>query len=128
MIAISLWQPWASLIADGRKKVETRHWSPPKMYAGTRIAIHAARKIDKEAARDFGYDPETIPRGALVATVVLIGWIQFTEENVMQFSAEEKLYGDFHCERYGWFLRDAIKLDPPVPCKGLQKFFFVKEV
>ncbi|MBP0020973.1 MAG: ASCH domain-containing protein, partial [Cyanobacteria bacterium SBLK] len=25
--AISLWQPWASLIAMGRKKFETRHWS-----------------------------------------------------------------------------------------------------
>ncbi len=26
MKAISLWQPWASLMADGRKKIETRHW------------------------------------------------------------------------------------------------------
>ncbi|HVM07165.1 MAG TPA: ASCH domain-containing protein [Acidimicrobiales bacterium] len=40
MKAISLWQPWASLIAYGVKTIETRSWSTP--YRG-RIAIHAAK-------------------------------------------------------------------------------------
>lgn len=49
MKAISLWQPWASLIAAGAKPFETRHWAPPRELIGTTIAIHAAKKIDKSA-------------------------------------------------------------------------------
>lgn len=50
MKAISLWQPWASLIACGAKPYETRHWAPPRELIGQTIAIHAAKKIDKGAA------------------------------------------------------------------------------
>jgi hypothetical protein len=50
MKAISLWQPWASLIACGAKPYETRSWAPPRKLIGQTIAIHAAKKIDREAA------------------------------------------------------------------------------
>ena len=50
MKAISLWQPWASLIACGAKPFETRHWAPPRELIGQPIGIHAAKKIDKGAA------------------------------------------------------------------------------
>lgn len=50
MKAISLWQPWASLIACGVKPYETRDWAPPRGLIGQPIAIHAAKKIDKSAA------------------------------------------------------------------------------
>ena len=50
MKAISLWQPWASLIACGAKPFETRHWAPPRDLIGQTIAIHAAKKVDKDAA------------------------------------------------------------------------------
>jgi hypothetical protein len=49
MKAISLWQPWASLIACGAKPYETRSWAPPRHLIGQTIAIHAAKKIDKGA-------------------------------------------------------------------------------
>lgn len=51
MKAISLWQPWASLIACGAKPYETRGWAPPRGLIGQTIAIHAAKKIDKGAAQ-----------------------------------------------------------------------------
>lgn len=46
MKAITLIQPWASLIAIGVKTVETRSWQTP--YRGL-LAIHAGKKIDAEA-------------------------------------------------------------------------------
>jgi activating signal cointegrator 1 len=55
MKAISLWQPWASLIACGAKPFETRSWAPPRDLIGQPIAIHAAKKIDKDAA-EFAQD------------------------------------------------------------------------
>ncbi len=51
MKAISLWQPWASLIACGAKPFETRSYAPPRALIGETIAIHAAKKIDKSAAQ-----------------------------------------------------------------------------
>jgi hypothetical protein len=60
MKAISLWQPWASLIACGAKPYETRSWAPPRGLIGQTIAIHAAKKIDKDAAKmatDLMYGP-----------------------------------------------------------------------
>ncbi|TRU31740.1 MAG: ASCH domain-containing protein [Microcystis aeruginosa Ma_QC_B_20070730_S2] len=41
MKAISLWQPWASLVANGLKLYETRGW--PTKYRGV-LAIHAAKR------------------------------------------------------------------------------------
>ncbi len=42
--AITLWQPWASLVALGLKRFETRSW--PTNYRG-KLLIHAATRIEK---------------------------------------------------------------------------------
>lgn len=43
--ALSIWQPWASLVAAGVKRHETRHRATS--YRGP-VAIHAAKTIDDE--------------------------------------------------------------------------------
>jgi ASCH domain len=49
MKALTIWQPWASLIMVGAKPFEFRGWQPPRSIIGQRIVIHAAaRKIDRE--------------------------------------------------------------------------------
>jgi hypothetical protein len=84
MPAITLWQPWASLIAHGAKRYETRHWSPPARLIGRRIAIHAAarpvpRDFDSALAQAVGSAlgradrRRAPPLGAVVCTVVLAG-------------------------------------------------------
>jgi hypothetical protein len=45
--ALSLWQPWASLIAIGAKRIETRSWSTN--YRGP-IVIHAAKRDEESKA------------------------------------------------------------------------------
>lgn len=42
MKALTLWQPWASLVAHGFKKWETRSWAPPRGIEGQFIAIHSS--------------------------------------------------------------------------------------
>lgn len=44
MKALTVWQPWASLIAAGAKPYEFRSWKPPGRLIGQRIAIHAAAR------------------------------------------------------------------------------------
>ena len=85
---ISLWQPFASLIAIGAKRVETRNWSTA--YRGE-IAIHAAKRWTTEEqliahtspfrgalVEGLGlshpdYIDVFIPLGAIVAVARLVG-------------------------------------------------------
>jgi hypothetical protein len=54
MKALTLWQPWASLVVAGAKPYEFRGWRPPASIVGQRIVIHAAaRKIDTEKVGDM---------------------------------------------------------------------------
>lgn len=85
MKALTIWQPWASLIACGAKKYETRPWATK--YRGP-IAIHAAKQLDpnvfqfllcKQATMEqlikHGITPQNIdelPRGAIIATAELV--------------------------------------------------------
>ncbi|WP_305117811.1 ASCH domain-containing protein [uncultured Adlercreutzia sp.] len=86
MKAITIWQPWASLIACGAKKYETRGW--PTKYRGP-IAIHAAAKdprtlpqeVRKALGQYAGYTGQNglklgqldeLPRGAIIATAELV--------------------------------------------------------
>jgi hypothetical protein len=47
MKALTIWQPWASLIIAGAKPYEFRSWRPPAWLIGQPLVIHAAaRKVD----------------------------------------------------------------------------------
>lgn len=88
MKALSLWQPWASLIGIGVKPEETRSWPPPSGIVGQRIAIHAAKKPIEQALREAGctnmlvlsmataleaagFNIESLPLGKVVCTAVV---------------------------------------------------------
>ena len=153
MYAISLWQPWASLIAEGIKVQETRNWAPPKHLIGERIAIHAAkRRLTKAELRElpsmihhdmsvrYGHFwEEDVPYGAVVATVELGGACRvigkdkmlglegrliYTNEPCRLFS---DIYGDYSVGRIIWWLKDIEKFQEPVPAAGKQGFWDWKE-
>ena len=86
MKAITLWQPWASLLACGAKIYETRSWKTD--YRGP-IAIHAAQKpAHKIFSKLIEYDtaklmleclrpldiwfPADLPHGCIIATADLV--------------------------------------------------------
>jgi activating signal cointegrator 1 len=119
MKALSLWQPWASLIADGTKKIETRSW--PLNHRGP-LAIHATKKIDKDACIKFGYDPLVIPRGCIVCLVSVDDCVKFP--NVL---APPDEYGDFSPGRYGFLLSIIEVFDKPIPARGMQGIFILNQ-
>jgi hypothetical protein len=129
MRAISLWQPYASAIALGLKRIETRHWSTN--YRGP-IAIHAAKRWTREQ-REFcatehslGRLPNRLPFGAIVAVAVLEDCVP-TWHCKQSVGAVEKIYGDFTDGRYGWQLSHVRALQEPVPFRGAQGFFSVPD-
>lgn len=54
MKALSLWQPWASLMVHGMKRIETRGWY---MRHRGPLLIHAAKKWDEDLAELCHLDP-----------------------------------------------------------------------
>lgn len=134
--AISLWQPWASLIFTGDKKHETRAYVFPLKYAGERIAIHAAKALPKErdvnlglsllCEREFGGNWRSqVPRGAIIGTIRLTNTILITERTCPDIA--DKLAGDWTPGRFAWAFEEPIKLRDPVPWKGKQGWFFIDE-
>lgn len=54
MKALTIWQPWASLIMARAKPYEFRGWRAPRSIVGQRIVIHAAaRRIDRSEVLDL---------------------------------------------------------------------------
>jgi hypothetical protein len=134
MRALSLTQPWATLVAFGAKLIETRSWSTA--YRG-QIAIHAAKAFPSEARRLCGRFPfsevltrhgvlrtSELPLGAIIATATLADCVRFTAslDAVLAVSkgrtAHEEAFGDFTPGRYGFMLRRVQRLATPIPCRG----------
>ena len=126
---VSLWQPWASLIAVGIKSVETRSWPAPATILGCRIAIHAAKtnkgmwlaaqdkELWKVCLEALTFDERGfLPSGVIVATALV-------EVSIPTERLKPDIFGNFSQGRFGWMLADIRPLDTPIPAKGAQGIF-----
>jgi len=57
MKVISLWQPWATLMAAGYKRIETRSWYPSSLRHGQLVAIHAAKHWTEDERQVIEEEP-----------------------------------------------------------------------
>ena len=130
MKGLSLHQPWASAIALGWKKNETR--SRRLSYRGP-LAIHAAKQFsvkdslirqraqDRLAAANVpGPVPEEFPRGAIVAVCTLDDVVRV--EDLPCLTALEAVWGEYARGRFAYILRD-IRRVWPIHFKGMQGLF-----
>ncbi|WP_300297652.1 ASCH domain-containing protein [Anaerosolibacter sp.] len=139
MKTLSIIQPWATLIATGEKRIETRSWATK--YRGP-LLIHSSKKIEKficdkepfySTLHSNGIDSfEKLPIGAIIARcnlvdcLKIIDWelgdnlriIGATLENDQKVSGNEVEFGNYCLERYAWILEDVEILKEPIPAKG----------
>ena len=149
MYAITLHQPWATLIALGIKTVETRSWPAPERLLGQVIAIHAGKRvvrrpgdrIERELRAWLGEEwSRAIPAGAVLATGTLAGmarvaYVDQTSGHAVHEAGTEMgcavgtgrtpidPWGDFSAGRWLWFLNDVESLPEPIPAVGRQSFW-----
>ncbi|MBN8523803.1 MAG: ASCH domain-containing protein [Planctomycetes bacterium] len=135
MLGISVWQPWASLIAAGAKRYETRSWQPPASLIGQRLAICSSRTAEglHDTAQDDAFNrlclrrlgQRQLPMGRVVAVVTVEGCIATTSRAARRIGVRERLVGDWSPGRYAWRLADVQTLAAPVPVTGSQRFFYL---
>lgn len=131
MRALTVSQPFASLIASGEKWVENRR---RKIWFQGWLAIHAGSGTQYLTKRDLdGY-----PVGAVVAVARSIGCFELDAVRSLmrpesRLLAEDPLtVREFleHEHTQGPFclvLRDIVELSRPVPCRGFQGLWTLSE-
>lgn len=144
MKVLTLTQPWATLVAIGAKKIETRSWWTS--HRGP-LAIHAAKGFPAWARGLIYQEPfastlaqagifteSALPLGVIVATCNLIGtglitparsYIKVKPQphyNCVGVPPEEPelSFGDYTPGRYAWILTDIQPLPEPIPARGMQ--------
>jgi hypothetical protein len=138
--AITIRQPWASLIALGQKHYETRSWKTN--YRG-QLAIHAGLTIEKGACLDpyiksildkSGLSQHNLPTGRILAICRLNDCYKVTAESdehilaesdshFLSIDPEEAFLGDLSKGRYAWELEDMQALLKPIKAKGKQSLW-----
>ncbi len=133
MKALSIWQPWASLIIAGHKKIETRPWPAPYQIRGQRIAIASTKSMQAEQrraaeeeafqrhSRATGFPAlEQLPMGSVLGTVIVAGCRCIDPEFLESLDDQEEAFGIYAPDRFAWLLEDPQPLEKPVPVCGAQ--------
>lgn len=136
MHAITLWQPWATLLALGIKQVETRSWSVgTRLRLPAKILIHAAARPIVPAELDMIYSnlPAEIclslalikeyPLGSIIGMVTIDSCLLMTEDVIASVSPIEKAFGLWQPGRWAWNCSNPITFNKPIPHKGHQLFW-----
>jgi activating signal cointegrator 1 len=132
--AITLTQPWATLMAIGAKKFETR--SRSTNYRGW-VAIHAAKGFPDEcrallngdffadALDEAGIDRDRLPLGEVLAVVNLTDCRRterlsiFGEPQIL-LSEQEEAFGNYAPGRFAYITEGVRRLRLPLAMRGFQ--------
>ncbi len=116
MKVLSLKQPWAELILQGRKKIELRKWNTK--FRGE-FLIHSSKVPDKEAMKRLGFSE--LPCGFILGKARLVSVKKYLNDCEFDKDKEKHLatkeWGD-----YGFILED-VKRESPVEAKGKLGFW-----
>lgn len=130
MKALSLLEPWASLMAVGAKNIETRSWRTD--YRGP-VFIHASKGKPPgfSAYRTYvhfeRYWPETFHFGCIIAIGDLIECVPTGHvcarllaevAKGSRRASEELAFGNYYPGRWAWRFESIRQVNPAVPVRG----------
>jgi hypothetical protein len=121
-LALSIRQPWAELILQGRKTIELRSWDAD--YRGP-LWLHTGKAANLDLDRSFGItDP---PRGAFVGRITLEDISPVDAQRWERWRGQHLDAGRYQPGLFAWHLSSAERLRQPVPAPGNLKLFEVDE-
>ncbi|MCH9649538.1 MAG: ASCH domain-containing protein [Deltaproteobacteria bacterium] len=137
--AISLWEPWASLMALGAKKVETRSWrtryrGPLLICASRRRRVGELKKLLLDPTFQRSLAPLTPGRTVEVDDLAFgkaVALVDVYDCNTAECLLEcglaplDHWFGDYSSGRFGWSTCGVRRLIP-FPVRGRQGLFKVR--
>jgi hypothetical protein len=146
LLALTIFQPWASLILAGAKPIEWRGWEAPSRVVGQRIAIHAAARrvqrdeivallLDLHAHGEAGTSliveiaitllerwltsPGALPLSTVLCTAILGKPIRAAD-----YARSRGIDSDrIDHAKWGWPLTEIEPVIPMAPARGMQGFW-----
>lgn len=117
MKALTIKEPWATLIIDGYKKYEFRSWKTN--YRG-KILIHAGMSLEKDMLKRFEVYDLKCSKGEIIGEAELTDCILVDKEfNDELIKINPVVYAKSnHVQKYAWKLENVIKYSNPIPIKG----------
>ncbi|ACV64613.1 hypothetical protein Dtox_3920 [Desulfofarcimen acetoxidans DSM 771] len=130
MKAISIRQPWATLVVHGLKTIELRNWKRKYNILPQSLYIHTGSRVDKTAPVEVWQLAEQFEtskvRGAIIGMVNLIE--MFLYDNAEKFDLDRGLHltnWEYTENLYGLRMKDAMLIDKPVNYRGQLGLFNV---
>ena len=136
MDALSLTQPWASLMGLDKKRIETRDWRMPSRVLGKMLAIHASKGFPKDCRELVNDEPfltalgrigyHELPVGAIVGFGIPVE-CKRTEDWLGAISEVEEAFGNYGPERFGTRFENLFLLPKPIPAVGALGIWRIEE-
>ena len=122
MKVLSLTEPYATLIKNGIKNIETRSWKTT--YRG-RLYIHASSTKIPKAYRENQalmslVNNKELSYGNIICSCDLVDCIEMTDEFIddIRKNNNEYVTGIYAKGRYAWILKNVEILNNPIKAKG----------
>lgn len=147
--ALSLWEPWASAMRYGLKRIETRSWHPPLSVIGKPLLICGAKRwtveqngflmgVSREMIQAMQRDSNGVTKFSgtrLTREFMLLGYaacvvkvVSVRETRLLrsEVNSMEAVFGDYSDGRYGWMPIPVNTNFVPFPVIGKQGLFQVE--
>ena len=117
MKALTIKEPWATLIISGYKKYEFRSWKTN--YRG-KILIHAGKTLEKDVEKRFEEYNLKYNMGYIIGEAELVDCILVDEKLEQELIKLNKtVYGRIsHVGSYAWKLENIKKYEKPIHING----------
>lgn len=123
--AITIWEPYASCLAQNIKKIETRNWKTK--YRGLLLIHAASRRLStpeknlQAKLRELSIEPKLHP-GCIIAKGVLTNCIEITSKMIEAENKLEISLGNWYKGYFAWILEDIQQIKP-IPTQGKQRLW-----
>ena len=119
MKVLSLKQPWAQLVVEGKKKIELRKWNT---HFRGKFLIHASKNPDMNAIEKFNLDLTKLPLGFIIGEATITK-VKDYAKNKKEFKQDSNLHlANNSWGNYGFVLENPKQI-PPIPAKGQLNFW-----
>ena len=122
MKCLSVSQPFANLIVQGKKTIELRRWNTN--FRGE-FLIHSPQKIRKEDCNRLKITEKLIT-GAIIGKAEIYDVKKYKSNSEIKKDSKKHLASKKFQSKYGFLLKNAKQFRIPIPCKGQLGFFDVK--